>query len=167
MTLDELAGEEAALMAEVDSVAGTIEGRHDELARRGVFAAYSRTHARYAALAEAGDAEALKRALFLQWYCLSEAGAFTGLGEIAPAAAECVLDTLERLAAHDAVDNELQWMLGHYYAVTPFAFEGRPGLRRWLDTSAPESADAASFQGRGQMGLYWLSILAPEDHRPA
>ncbi|MDQ3031575.1 MAG: hypothetical protein M3Y87_04100 [Myxococcota bacterium] len=166
MTLAELTAEEDRLLAIIGSVAGSMEQKFDALRRHGVFRDYARVHAEYAELASRGDAEALKRAVFLQWFAQSEPACFTGLWELAPAAERRVLELLDRLAAADAMDSELRWMLPYYHAITDFAFDGRdglPSLDRWLRENASAEfpgarTDDAALAGRGQLSAYW--------HRP-
>lgn len=163
MTLSELAKEEGRLLTEVRDITGSMEEKHAQMEQLGVFDAYARVHAAYADLAADGDTEALKRALFLQWYAVSEPACFTGLFEMEPEAERRVLERLDHLAGADSLDAELQWMLPYYHAISDFHFdtsEGLPSLKRWLHEHArdhfpEERVRDATLDERGQMGMYW------------
>ena len=164
MTLAELATEEERLMAHVRSLTGSMEEKQAQLARDGVFDAYARVHTTYVDLAMAGDMEALKRALFLQWYAVSEPGCFTGLWEMMPEAERCVLERVEQLVATDSLDSELVWMLPYYHSISDWYFdqqEGLPLLTEWLRERAHRGFPDGEVQnpaldGRGQMSEYWF-----------
>ena len=140
-----------------------MEEKQAQLARLGVFDDYARVHAAYADRAAGGDVEALKRALFLQWYAVSEPSCFTGLSGLEPEAEHHVLERLDGLASEDGFDSELEWMLPYYYAITDFHFDshaGLPSLRRWLrehaSTAFPDHhVRDPSLSGRGRMSGYW------------
>ena len=163
MTLAELTEEEGRLRTQVGLVTGSMEEKQAQLERLGAFDDYARVHVAYADLAAGGDVEALKRALFLQWYAVSEPSCFTGLSELEPEAERRVLERLDGLASDDGFDSELEWMLPYYHAITDFHFDSHKGLaslNRWLrehaSTAFPERhVRNASLSGRGQMSDYW------------
>ena len=163
MTLAELTEEEGRLAAEVERVTGSMEQKRAELERRGVFRDYARVHSAYSALAAGGSIEALKRALFLQWFAVSEPSCFSGLGEVEPESERRVFELLDSLAANGLPDPELRWMLPYYYRNTDFHFDSQPGLpmlRRWLQDHKrvpfrDEYFHDPALGGRGQMSDYW------------
>ena len=109
--LDRLAGLEARLLEEVGRVTGLMEEKHARLEAAGVFRDYREVHREYARLAADGEAEALKRALFLQWYALSEPACFTGVFEI--------FNSAQTLVARE-VDGSLMLIVGS----PPYIFVG-------------------------------------------
>lgn len=163
MTIEELTAAEEQLMAQVLSVEGSMDEKHAELDARGVYQAYEDVHREYVELGEQGEIEALKRALFLQWYCMTEPSCFTGVRSVDQAAEHKVLRMLDELAASDSLDDELRWMLPFYDSVNDWYFRDRtniPALRRWLDqngsTRFPEDESrSVQLRARGQMSHYW------------
>jgi hypothetical protein len=167
MDLEALTREEERLIAIVDSQVGGMEEKSAALGRLGVFDAYRAVHEGYALLADReDDLEALKRALFLQWYGVAEPHCFTGLKQIAEPASSRVWLLLEERFEGNRSDGELRWMLATYYAVADYYF----------DVNSPEQVVAAAsggspfsdvrttltedqFRGRGAMGNYWISML--------
>lgn len=163
MTLAELTEAEERLLSEVERVTGSMEEKHMQLVQRGVFNNYARVHVAYAELAFGGDTEALKRALFLQWYAVSEPACFSGLFELELEAERRVLELLDGSVSGDDFDAELEWMLPHYHTINDYYFdscEGLPALKRWLRKHASDEFPVdrvrdAALDGRGQMSRYW------------
>ena len=174
--LENLAEEEECLFARVIQVEGTFEAREQQLREEGVFEAYRRIHAEYARLAvEQENLEALKRALFLQWYAAIEPSAFTGIPETGPLgtdeglrgeAESQVLGEVDRRVREGQLDNELHWMLPLYYSIQEWYFDTREGLgalNAYLPTQPQDEwtrQDPSGLEGRGQMSEYLLSMLA-------
>ena len=167
MTLNELTLEENRLMAAVASATGLMEEKHAQLAEAHVFEAYARVHGAYVDLAERdGNKEALKRAVFLQWYALSEPSCFTGLFKVDDNAQRRAFEQVEFLLEKNELDDEFAWMLPYYYRITDYyldrfkrfeklkAFCIQNNRELWAD-SVPKRE---SLLGRGQMSRYWLSI---------
>ena len=170
MTLVELTAEEARLLEEVERVTGLMEDKASQLNDAGVFAAYSRVHGAYVQLAEESRSlEALKRAVFLQWYSLSEPSCFTGLFEIDDAAERRALALVNRLVEKGELDDEFRWMLPYHFQMTDYyltAHEGLEALKEFSRRNQGElwsqgAPSRASLSGRGQMSTYWLSITRP------
>lgn len=170
MTLLELTAEEDRLLEAVSRVTGSMEERASKLRRAGVSAAYAEVHSAYVLLAEKeGAVEALKRAVFLQWYLISEPGCFTALLEMDAAAERRALDLLDGLVARGEFDEEFQWMAAYYFRVTDFYLPGHEGLEALKEFSRRNQGELwsrgapsrASLSGRGQMSAYWLSIRHP------
>ncbi len=116
MTVDELAAREQELLNVVNRMVGTIEEKAAQLQQAGIFDAYLRVHQDYVRLLHDPQQgrEALKRALFLQWYAVSEPSAFTGLWELDQAAEEGVVQELDRLLSRSAVKVRRIWYLWGY-----------------------------------------------------
>lgn len=174
MTLDDLTSEEERLTAEVRRAQGTIEQKIAHLEKLGIFTAYQKVHEQYARLAIDGNAEALKRAFFLQWYASIEPAFLTGIPDGSPLGTARGLDHENQLQVlaevercHAAADAELRWMLAYAYALVDYYFDFWPGLDAlkaylsgvdttvlWLDLGAAEQ-----MKGRGQMGEYYISVI--------
>ena len=127
----------------------------------GVYAAWREIFGQYADLAQNGDQEALKRALYLLWATHSIGPLMTGIKDLDEEAVRGVLGLADRLAANSQLDAELDWMLPYYYVVD------RVYLDRFEDLDALKRASSqhpflyrqqcleSRFDHRGQMGEYW------------
>ncbi|MFT7619588.1 MAG: hypothetical protein ACI97A_003244 [Planctomycetota bacterium] len=163
MTLIELADEEARLRSELCRCTGNIEQKVLRLRECGVFEAYERIHAEYAKLANEGDDEALKRALFLQWYTYADASFSSGLSELDEANENSIIAILNSRAEANELDAELCWMLPWYFNICDWYFEStlkKSPLMSWLRQHRSEEFPAkqvskVSLSGRGQMSEYW------------
>lgn len=166
MTLDELTAEESRLLGIIERAAGSMSQKDRRLADEGVFAAYAEVHRAYVEAAEStGDAEALKRAVFLQWYSLSEPSCFTGLSKLHPRAERRAAELLEREFERHGIDPEFGWMIPYYYRITDFYLNGFEDLRILNELSRREEVlwrelkpAREELLGRGQMGKYWISV---------
>lgn len=108
--LSELAEREEFLLAELRSPEPlAIALRHGGIGR-----AYADVHRGYVQLAETGDLEALKRAIFLQWFQVAEPAFLSGIGDLDADAMTCALALVDKLCSSNLVDEEFQWMLVHY-----------------------------------------------------
>lgn len=164
-TLSNLGREEERLLAEVSTVEGTIEAKYAELEARGVLSAYVDVHRRYVELAAAGDIEALKRAIFLQWFEVVEPPAFTGVANLDRIAVGRAMELIESHCAAEAIDDELAWMLPYYFLIADWAFPSAaqcPHFTAFCKGHAPEGLvqppEATQLRGRGQMGEYWREM---------
>jgi hypothetical protein len=169
MTLDELAAQEAAIERDL---AGP--GFDDELKRRATGAnvphRWIAVHRDYAALFSEKDArslEALKRAVFLQWFRCAEPVFLTGMwAEWDPEAVHLTWAELEAQLQAEPPDRELRAMVAYYYNVCAWPFEQPPApprLAPLVEAVAREGrADvtwtAEQFAHRGQLGSYWRAV---------
>jgi hypothetical protein len=179
--LDELAEREMQVLGHAKAVAGTMQERERQLRADGTFAESATIHAAYVALAAApgGDTEALKRAVFLNWYRYAEPSCFSGIDDLGPAATERAYAILADLFVRGAIDDEFAAMLGWYQA-TGYDIGGYPGDDgRWHECATPamrnhlRSLDGQAHKShpfarddlerRGQMGVYWISIAFRPD----
>ena len=151
------------------------ERRHPDYceAWQPVFAAHAAIHTAYAEEAHCDD-EALKRALFLQWYVLVEPPDFTGLGWVEETSTDLVWMALERRLRSQRLDRELEVMLHYMFGGWTSEFKylleslNRTPLLRLLESKVTDpdlpvwnELDAASMEERGQMGDYFASVLEP------
>jgi hypothetical protein len=188
-TLDKLATQEEALVLQVESATGAAEARIAQLEQAGVFEIYHRVHTAYAQLLldPASGMEALKRALFLQWYGWLEPLHLTGLRDVGVDEQWHVMQRVDQVVGYRQIDREFACMLDWYYSLTSWFFDdgiglpavgsymerstskldvagGFPALRNFLQTRQPalELEDVftpSSLVHRGQMGTYFLSML--------
>ena len=78
MKMDELASQEMELYSIVISLKGAIENKEAKIAELGICDAYRKIFNEYSVLSKI-DIEALKRGLFLIWYCHLEPVFLTGI----------------------------------------------------------------------------------------
>jgi len=178
LTIDELTTWEEQLIDQIHRSFGPMEQRTNQLMEANVFGQYYQIHQNYALLAQEGNNEALKRAVFIQWYGVSEPGCYSGIpgtnswggGKGLNTVTERnILKLAERLILSDNTDAEFQWMMAWYYLISDFYFEHFLGdlsplviklrllnqtRKLWSDGVPSE----AVLTGRGQMSDYWLSI---------
>jgi 16S rRNA G1207 methylase RsmC len=170
MTTDEhladLAAQEEELMHQVKLLSGSMQDLYQQVQQTGICARYAVIHAAYVALA-AHSEEALKRAIFIQWYAWAEPECFTGifLAGTQETATKRAEQLLHNLVLAGELDEEWRWMLPWYYRITDYAFgdwTAQPVFQQLL-TDLPDSVWTLhpalfSLESRGQMGRYWLSI---------
>jgi hypothetical protein len=123
MNLKELSEAELMLLSQVGQVHGLMEENPYKVDEQGIFDKYIEIHKTYADLADMDD-EALKRALFIQWYAISEPSGLTGIPggqgpfdgdkELNKKAEIKVIRLIEEKIKKKLLDDELKWMLSYY-----------------------------------------------------
>jgi hypothetical protein len=181
MNIEELTFAEERLMANVDRVEGQIQEKIRSLEKQGIFRNYTQVHAIYTQLAIEGNLEALKRALFLQWYASIEPAFLTGIPDGSPLGTAKTIDEdtqlvilkeLERRLVVGNLDDKLKWMIAYAYSLVDYYFEyyfeQHPGLFALrqhvskINNNVEECIDmnaTEEMKGRGQMGNYFISII--------
>jgi hypothetical protein len=161
--LDELAAREQVLLGRVHQVNGEKDTREDCLEE--IFREYKDIHFEYVELAiRYTSIEALKRAIFIQWYSMSEPEYLSGINQLDEQATYQSLDMLLRLIILEQVDEEFRWMLKLYFDITnDFIPPNSPYQTLWnfihdLPAWGPDKLIMRKFQNRGQMGNYWKSV---------
>jgi hypothetical protein len=130
----------------------------------GIFNEYSEIHKEYAKLARNGNDEALKRALFLQWFEFAEPTFLTGIYQLDKKVRDLVFKIIEQKYRTDDIDPELKWMVPYYYQIGPYFHEkDYPEFTLFSKANPPSKNNPvppkdAQFSGRGLMGRYWQSI---------
>jgi hypothetical protein len=164
MTLGDLAIQENKLVQQVMNYNGPIESKSQGLMQSGVFSAYEKLHTHYTDFAiKHSDVEALKRAIFIQWYSLAEPEFNSGIGNLNENVRLQALDEVQRLVLRKEVDLEFAWMLNCYFHITEFFVtpnERYQDLLKYLESMPvwnPSDGKDYSFDNRGQMGIYWQS----------
>lgn len=171
--LNRLGREEERLLAEIVAVEGTIEAKFAELEARGILRSYANVHRKYVELAVSGDIEALKRAIFLQWFENVEPASFSGLANLDREAVARTMELVEARCAVAAVDDELGWMLPFYFLIAEWAFPPPttcPRFTAFCKAHAPKGLvqppAGADLRGRGQMGAYWREVQQRSLRKP-
>jgi len=126
-TLEELERADERLLGYVAGVEGTMEGKTTALTELG----------EYIHLAEAGDVEALKRAIFLQWFEVAEPPFLSGILDLDREAATRGMALVERLCAGGEIEDELAWMFPYYFLIAEWAFQGPMSARASSRTVRP------------------------------
>ncbi|OGX87643.1 hypothetical protein BEN47_00270 [Hymenobacter lapidarius] len=165
-----LAAREEETMRIVVGARGSIEFIFAQLQTQGIYDEYSSIHQAYAQLLNNDQSqEAVKRALFIQWYCLTEPSFLSGISDIDELAELAVLTHLDHLLRNDQADTELVAML-RYYSTWEFVFQNphfqhlvvlQSFVIQWMSVDSEVTTSElgmADMDNRGQMGKYWLSI---------
>jgi hypothetical protein len=166
MTLEGLARRELAILEAAHRLKGTIEAKVVRLREMGTFAESASIHKGYLDLGAPprSSLEALKRAVFLAWYEVSEPGCVTGVGDLDDAQVRRTHELLHAAYAAGQLDAEFRAMLGWYWSIADYHFRASsPGLSDYLSSLDPQAYQSLGFsrsglEGRGQMGVYWVSI---------
>lgn len=162
-TLAELTLEEERI-AETMAALRTVDDATWQRNCHAVYDRYREVHRQYASLARLGDAEALRRAAFLQWFAVAEPAFLTGLHDLDPLAKQVVIDLLDRSCRDDNVDSQLRWMLPYYAVIADWWFDAlrAPALARFCVEQRPKGLvslpEDFAFPGRGLLGTYWASL---------
>lgn len=180
--LNALAAEEEALIVLVRRWQ-TLEGRGNEL---DVYLRYTLIYRAYVDLAFNGDSyermEALKRALFIQWYSVAEPQFMSGIiyigapiddfAELDLRRELAILEHVQKFILGQAFDSELHWMMDWYYRIYDYylTIESFPSIAplieylqsivkidHWIVTGL-NLPDLESLVGRGQMSDYFVSM---------
>jgi hypothetical protein len=163
--LDDLDKRENELLAMVGTLEGSIEERNILLQNLGVFEAYRRIHSHYAEIAYE-SLEALKRGLFIQWYAMVEPSFCSGISDIEQEAGNSIISILNNQITQDGTDPELHCMVSYYagWEGVFTRFHSNVGLSTLLSNKPNydyilDQMKHFNLDHRGQMGLYWKSIV--------
>lgn len=170
LTLDALANWEAAVLARIGGATGTPDERDAQITRSGLYAEYPaiiRAYAEVIGPQPETSLEVTKRTLFLIWHSFKALPVDSGISEVAESTVREVFANLEHTIANGKADDELRWMLVWYRHTFPEPFDTFGPVRSLDefigDISTAEALDNlrdSSFVGRGQLGMYWSSLLA-------
>lgn len=166
MTLKELNAKEISLVNQVESTFGLIEEKNKQLHDLGVFKEYAEVFTKYSQLfkKENDGLEALKRAVFIKWYEYAEPSFLSGINNLPNHISSKVFEELKSKIENRHLDFELQWMLHFYVEIADFAFSDFidvniiPAIKN-REIWEHESFDTTQFNNRGQMGIYWTTII--------
>ena len=126
-----------------------------------IYADYRKVHKEYANMSET-DIECLKRGLFIQWYSMTEPNYLTGIAELDKNAELKIISELKKRIDQNKADNELKWMLNHYLN-WDFVFARFKNIAEFnKDENVVDLTNIKlKMVNRGQMGIYWNSIIKP------
>ncbi len=163
MTLKQLANKENELYSGVIELYNGKTETTSESKLNEIFNHYREIHKDYAGLGD-NEIEALKRGLFIQWYSLTEPNYLTGISELDEKAEWKIITSLNRHIDQKTIDSELTWML-NYYLSWDWVFDQYKDIVEFNKTndteecSLPKQIDQQKMNKRGQMGIYWNSII--------
>src|SRR5690349_21682790 len=113
MALQELANKEDDLYIKVKELTHHPQTEDSHKKLQEIFLEYKKIHQAYASLS-LRNIEALKRALFIQWYAIAEPSFLTGIADLDENAQTQILQKLNELIKANEIDDELIWMLNYY-----------------------------------------------------
>ena len=159
---NDLTKTEYELIARVESARGTME-EEEWIAQQGIFDAYCDVHREYTMRMPDPEygMEALKRALFIQWYACVEPACFTGIKYVNQEMSNLVFDKLDTVLLGHISDPEIRTMLRVYYRICDLYFADAMNLRgvcHCIERGPRVSVlrfKCSQFVNRGAMGLYW------------
>ncbi len=171
MNLLDLGSREARCKEDMDRAQGAVSGRCEiETWAQGEQREIHRSYSTLALGDSPESLEALKRALFLQWFECTEPGYMTGIVDLDADAALAIVGRVEKAFVEQSPDFELGQMVGYYLAVSDRCLDRYPlgpakGLG--LATASPpigfltSDSQRTTYPARGLMGNYFLSLRPP------
>ena len=169
MTLQDLASREDKLQEKVSEIYNQPRSESTNTEFQRVVSEYKMIHREYSKLSLT-DIEALKRGLFIQWYCLAEPLFLAGIGELDEQAENNIIDNLNRFISSGEADTELLWMVSYYCSNWSWVFEKLEAFKKLNKTllskqnhQLPDKIDREQMQQRGTMGKYWNSLTRFSD----
>jgi len=105
------------------------------------------------------DIESLKRAIFIQWYAVSEPFFNTGILELDQSYQVANLFKVKNLLESNDIDLEFVAMLTHYYAISDFHLDMVFDMQELLVQFNSNKKLINGTRERGIMGDYWEKVL--------
>ena len=136
-----------------------------------VYDRYIEIHISYVILALKDlNLEALKRAIFLQWYAQAKPYYISGIKTLNHNYEIKAMDKMIEDYQKDVLDEEFKIMLIHYYKFMDDIFSNYKNFDKISDLFSPENLKKStydplkkySYKNRGRMGMYWSNILKPD-----
>ena len=143
-------------------VGGYVKERATYLKNHGLYEQWREIYTKYVCLAEAGDIEALKRAIFFAWYQFSEPSWLSGIRDLPDDQTRIVVNLLEEYLAYPQEDLEFKQMLPYYMAVCSYYLERfypLPNIQKvstLIEDCGKPILLNTHWEYRGQMGEYWV-----------
>ena len=124
-----------------------------------IYTEYKNVHKEYAKMSDK-DIESLKRGLFIQWYSITEPNYLTGISELDEKSELKIILELKNWIDKNKTDNELNCML-NYYMEWDYVFEKFKNIMEFKKTENLVNLSNIKLKmiDRGQMGIYWNSIM--------
>jgi hypothetical protein len=169
LSLEALANWEAAVLARISGASGTPDERDAQITRSGLYAEYPaiiRSYFETEGPEPETWLEVIKRTVFLVWHSFKALPVDSGISEVAESTVRDVFGALDHLIGNGNADEELRSMLAWYRDSFPEPFDTYGPVRN-LDAfirdvsteDALEQLRESQFGGRGQLGMYWSSLL--------
>ena len=142
---------------------GTMEEKDDQLNALGIFIEYQDVFTNYSTLAFS-NMEALKRAIFIQWYAASEPRCFTGIGDLEKKTEQDNISLMNDHALNNKLDDEFTLMAIYYNNVTDWYFKSFTnndfllGMLQAHQNLKLYNLKLLDMENRGCMCKYWNSI---------
>ena len=162
--LEELAQRESGLISITEALQGTIESKTIEIDSLETGKLYRAIFKEYAELSFS-NIEALKRGLFLIWYCNLEPEFITGMDYFDIEDKELIINSLEYYFISKTIDLELEWMFSYYTnwsflftEFNTFALFQLKVAEYENKIELPAFIDREGMNSRGNMGNYWNSL---------
>ena len=108
--------------------------------------------------------EALKRAIFIQWYAASEPRCFTAIGDLEKKTEQDNISLMNDHALNNKLDDEFTLMAIYYNNVTDWYFKSFTnndfllGMLQAHQNLKLYNLKLLDMENRGCMGKYWNSI---------
>lgn len=161
--LFELNIQELKISTLIKNLSGTMEENDVLLNKLGIFTRYNNIFNSYSKLAF-DNLEALKRAIFLQWYAVSEPRCFTGIGDLDLILQQDNISLLNDLISQSRLDTEFVFMLIYYNIITEWYFQSFKNTDNLLALLKSDERlligdfKISYMKDRGSMGEYWNSL---------
>lgn len=162
--LEDLARRESELISLAEALHGTIEKKIIEVSSLETGKLYRAIFKEYAELCFT-NIEALKRGLFLIWYCMAEPEFITGMDYFDVADKGSIINSLENYFTSKFLDPELEWMFSYYCNWSYCFIEFKTFALFQLKVEEyenkielPRSINREKMNLRGNMGYYWNSL---------
>ncbi|WP_303456890.1 hypothetical protein [Wenyingzhuangia sp. 2_MG-2023] len=130
------------------------------LSQHEIFNEYALIHENYAILSEK-NIEALKRGLFIQWYCYVEPDYLTGIRNLNKQNENLILSNLKIVFCSKNIDKELLWMTS-FYIQDNYLFDlyiDTFNYKKYVPKNESKPSKLLEYEKRGQMGIFWNSII--------
>jgi hypothetical protein len=105
------------------------------------------------------EIESLKRAIFIQWYSVTEPIQNTGIGDLNIELQKKNLFNVNQLILNKTIDIEFIEMLNHYYNISDWYFDSFSNLQLLIPITNHTITNIKVAENRGIMSVYWDSIL--------
>ena len=168
MNIELITIEENNLLNHIHQYKGDMNLIVEKMNKDKIFISYSNIHKSYVELSEKGNnLESLKRAIFIQWYSISEPSGFTGIGDLCETSQKKAITILDKLLLENRIDEEFILMLAHYENVNGLIdfnmFNASKILNNHLENllklDLNNQYSKIAVENRGQLGNYWNSII--------
>ncbi len=161
MSIETITTQENNLLKVIRQYKGNMESIMNNMHKDGIFEEYAIIHQKYISLYEDEiNIEALKRAIFVQWYSLSEPSCFTGIKELNEDIEKQALNILKNLLEKNLLDSEFISMIVHYSRIMDLPFQELKVIIDNIPKQDPlQELSNNIFNDRGQLGDYWKSII--------